>query len=738
MRRNISQLDRHSNKSRMEKNRIVSARNVGWVGGICILLAALVWLGFGQTLRHQFVNYDDGMYVYQNPEVLRGLTLKGIVWSFTFASIGHWHPVTWWSHMLDCQLFGLRAGGHHLINVLLHAGAAILLFLALGEMTGSIWRSGFVAALFAIHPLRVESVAWIAERKDVLSGVFFMLTLFAYGRYVRGPRPVFDYLLVVIFFALGLMSKGMLVTLPFVLLLLDYWPLDRLGIQKPEVRRHIFLEKIPLLALSVLSILATSLSPEKVAPALRESLPGRLENAVVSYVIYLKQMFYPSGLSIPYFNPPNGFSFLGIGFSAALLIAVSMGVVAVWKTRPYLAVGWFWYLGMMLPVIGIVQISYYARADRYTYLPQIGLYILVTWGVADLVNRFQKRREILAVAAVVVIALLLMRTRAQASYWHDSETLWHHALSVDENNFIAHTNLGLALDEKGRSDAAISEYEKALQIQPAYAEAHNDLGNALSGVGRLKEAIAHYQTALKLAPNLPQVHNNLGTALAQNGQLVEAVAQFQQAIEINPDMAGAHVNMGYAFLQMGEPDQAVPQLLKALEIKPDLVEAHKHLADLFLKKGQLGEAIVHYRKVLERRPDDAEAHLKLANALNRSGQRGEAIMHYRDAARLKPRDGLSRTKLAWLLATAPDEKLRDGAEAVAMAKESCDLTSDPDVEQLDTLAAAYAELRDFQTASETANRALGKARGKGDVSLAQQIEQRLELYRRDQPYHQSP
>jgi tetratricopeptide (TPR) repeat protein len=671
------------------KDRFLRLRNNRLtVGAICLFLTAIVCIGFGQTVGHQFINYDDGMYVYQNPDVLRGLTRKGIIWSFTFASIGHWHPVTWWSHMLDCQLFGLWAGGHHMMNVLLHAGAAILLFLALREMTASLWRSGLVAALFSVHPLRVESVAWIAERKDVLSGVFFMLTLLAYARYVRRARRPFDYLLVAIFFALGLMSKGMLVTLPFVLLLLDYWPLARFSLQTSEIIRRLVAEKIPLFALSALSILATCLSPEKVAPALRESFSARLENVVVSYVIYLKQMFYPFGLTIPYFNPPNGFSVLGVSFALALLIGISIGTFVSWKTRPYLVVGWLWYLGMMLPMIGIVQISYYARADRYTYLPQIGLYIMIIWGVANLFARWPRRREVFAAAALVVFGTLLMRTRVQAAYWHDSETLWHHALDVDSNNFVAHTNLGLALNEKGRLDPAIAEYEKALQIQPGYAEAHNNLGNTLSRVGQLNEAIAHYQKALELVPDLPQVHNNLGTALAQNGQLAEAIEHFQKATEINPDMAGAHLNWGYALLQMGEPDQAVPHLLKALEIRPDFVEARQRLGDLFLQKGQLADAIAHYRKVLERRSDDAEAHLKLAIALNKSARWNEAIAHYRDAARLRPNDNLSRTKLAWLLATARDEKLRDGAEAVAMAKQSCDLTTDPDADQLDALAAA--------------------------------------------------
>jgi tetratricopeptide (TPR) repeat protein len=723
------------------------------VQGVCIFLVVLIWIAFGQTVRYGFVNYDDDIYVYQNPTVAAGFTSKGILWAFTFAEIGHWHPVTWFSHMLDCRLYGLWPGGHHLMNVLLHAAATILLFLALTQMTGgpsrprNIWRSTFVAALFAIHPLRVESVAWIAERKDVLSGVFFMLILLAYTRYVREQPSITRYSLVVIAFALGLMSKGMLVTVPFLLLLLDYWPLGRLkpetieSILPPENRAtiwHLIAEKIPLFLLSAASCVVTALSPEKIAPAFRESFLLRMENAGVSYVIYLKQMFYPVGLILPYFNPPGRFPVWQMIFAAAMLIAISIGALLCWKTRPYFVVGWLWYLGMMVPVIGIAQISYYARADRYTYLPQIGLYVVMTWGVAELLGRWHRRRELLGAPALLLIAALVISSRVQASHWHNSETLWRYVLSVSPNNFVAHNNLGLVLDQTGRTEAAITEYEEALQIQPAYAETHNNLGNALSRMGRLHEAIGHYRKALDLVPDLPQVHNNLGTALAENGQLSEAMAHFQKALNINPQFAGAHNNFGYALLKTGQIDQALPHLLKALELKPDSVDTHKLIADVFLQKGRIGDAIAHYRIVIEARANDADAHFKLALALAKNGQWNDAIAHYRTAARLQPSATLPRTNLAWLLATAQDEKIRDGPGAVLLAKESCELTENPDAQQLDTLAAAYAELRDFEAATKVASRALGKAKAVGDDNLSRQIGQRLEVYRRHQPYRQPP
>ena len=594
------------------------------VAGVCIFLAALVWLAFGQTVHHAFINYDDDAYVYKNFVVRAGLTRRGILWAFTFGEIGHWHPVTWFSHMLDCQIWGLRAGGHHLTNVLLHAAAAILLFLALKQMTGTLWRSACVASFFAIHPQRVESVAWIAERKDVLSGVFFMLTILAYVRYVRKSPSLGGYALVVILFALGLMSKGMLVTLPFVLLLLDYWPLRRFtpemleSIWHSENRarlRRLIVEKIPLFLLSIASCVMTSLSPERIAPALQMSLPSRIENVIVSYVIYVKQMLYPVGLEIPYFNPPGGFPLWQVGLALALLLGVSAGAFVFRKRRPYLIVGWLWYLGMMAPVIGLVQISYYARADRYTYLPHIGLYMMAIWGGAELFGRSRAGRYVLSVAALVMIAALVLRTQAQASFWRDSETLWTHVLMENPNNQVAHNNLGLVLADKGEIQTAIMHFEKALEIQPMYADAYNNIGTALSRTGQTREAIVQYKKALALWSDQPQMQNNLGTALAQNGQLTEAIPHFRKAIQLKPDFADAYGNLGHALLLEGQTDEALPQFLKALEINPDSVHAHKEMAEALLRKGRASEAIAHYRKILELGGDDADVRFNLAGAL---------------------------------------------------------------------------------------------------------------------------
>ncbi len=593
------------------------------ISSVCFFLAALVWLAFGQTIRHTFVNYDDAVYVYQNPHVLSGLTPRGMIWAFAYGAIGHWHPLTWFSHMLDCQLWGLRAGGHHLSSVILHAVVAILLFLALKQMTGALWRSALVAALFAIHPQRVESVAWVAERKDVLSGVFFMLTILAYVRYVRKATSVTEYAQVMILFALGLMSKGMLVTLPFVLLLLDYWPLGRItpealaAIRQPKNGAQVwrlFREKIPLFLLSAASCVMTSLSPERITPGLQMSLSARVENVIVSYVIYLKQMLYPVGLELPYFNPPGGFPLWQVGVALAVLLAVSIGAFVFWKTHPYLIVGWLWYLGMMVPVIGLVQISYYARADRYTYLPHIGLYIMAIWGSAALFGRSRAGRYILGGAALILIAALLSRTQAQTSYWHDSATLWTHALQVNPENYVAHSELGLVLAENGKIESAIRHFEKAVVIQPMYTDAYNNLGTALSRTGHTRAAIVLYEKALALDAEQPQVQDNLGIAFAQNGQLDEALPHLRKAIELKPDFAEAYSNLGQALSRQGRTDEALPEFLKALEITPNSIPAHKEVAEALLKKGRFAEAIAHYLKILELGGDTPDVRFNLATA----------------------------------------------------------------------------------------------------------------------------
>ncbi len=456
---------------------------------------------FGRTLWDDFVNYDDPRYVYQNTRITSGLNISGIAWAFTHIHSENWHPLTTITHMLDCQLYGLKASGHHFTNVLLHTIAVLLLFVVLQQMTGALWRSAFVAAVFAIHPLHVESVAWVAERKDVLSGVFFMLTLLAYFHYTRAPSN-WRYLIVAFVFALGLMSKPMLVTLPFVLLLLDYWPLGRIKAQRPDIRRQLLkliAEKIPLVALSAVSGVITFLA-QRHAIGWTEQLPmlARINNAIVTYVIYVRQMFWPVNLAVFYPHPENRLPPWEIALALAVLISITSAAVILRRKAPYFITGWFWYLGMLVPVIGLVQVGWQGHADRYTYLPQIGLYIAGSWALADLSVSWRPRRMVLGAAALFVIGALSWSAWIQASYWRDSETLFTHALAV----------------QKGRLEEAMVHYRKFLEIEPHNVEARNILGTALIQQGHVKEAIQQWQEALAIEPENGNAASNLAWVFA--------------------------------------------------------------------------------------------------------------------------------------------------------------------------------------------------------------------------------
>jgi tetratricopeptide (TPR) repeat protein len=498
--------------------------------GVSVFLVAITWLVFGETLRHPSINFDDPGYVFENPRIITGLTSDGVLWALTHSHMENWHPLTSISHMLDGQLFGLQAGWHHFTNVLLHTMAVILLFLVLREMTGALWRSAFVAALFAIHPLRVESVAWIAERKDVLSGVFFMLALAAYVRYVR-KRSGIRYLIVVLVFALGLMAKSMLVTLPLVLLLLDYWPLERCArISSTEskletaiarwwsqksILTRLILEKVPLLALSAAASIITLFVQRQAASSIA-SLPllWRIKNALVAYVTYVWQMAYPIDLALVYPHPEYRLPFWQVAAAIAFLAGVTAVVLAFGKTHRYLITGWFWYLGMLVPVIGIVQVGAQARADRYTYLPQIGLYLMATWTIADLSVALRYRRQILSVAAASVIGTLTGLAWIQNTYWRDSKTLWTHTLAVTSNNDVAHASLADLLLKRDCVDEAISHSEEALRIHPQNGSAHDTLALALFRRGRVKEAVAHWKKSLEIRADSMNAQANLAWVLA--------------------------------------------------------------------------------------------------------------------------------------------------------------------------------------------------------------------------------
>jgi len=549
-----------------------ACRDQRWlVFGICIFLAAITWLVFGQTIHHQFLNFDDDLYVYKNPHVSRGLTATGILWAFSHQYAANWHPLTWLSHMLDCQLYGLTPGGHHLTNVLLHMATAILLFLVLRQMTGSLWRSSFVAAVFAIHPLRVESVAWVAERKDVLSALFFVLTLAAYTRYARRPS-IARYGIVLLLFALGLMCKPMLVTLPFVLLLLDYWPLDRIR-RGDQIQRWVIFEKIPLLALAGISCLVT-LFAQKTAlwKSTDLSLLVRLGNAAQSYAAYLRQMFWPSDLAAYYPLAIRDVTLTHAILTLAVLAGISV-IVFLLRCHRYLVSGWLWYLIMLVPVIGILQVGNQARADRYTYLPQIGLYLMLTWGAVDLCARWPNRKFLLGPLAGVILAALALVAHGQAAYWKDSETLWTQAIARTSDNAMAELNLGAAVYKLGRAEEALGHLQKALQLQPNEATIHGSLGNALLRTGRRQEAIAHLRASLQINPRQAAIQSSLGVALLEDGHPEESEAHLRRSLEIDPDDGDAHYNLANTLLQIGRAKEAVGEYETALRINPDDTEA---------------------------------------------------------------------------------------------------------------------------------------------------------------------
>ena len=567
-------MSRRQKRKATEKAGVPNPRgtlNGRWVIlAVCVFLAAVVWLVFGQTLRHDFVNLDDGAYVYKNPQVSRGLTIEGITWAFTRSHASNWHPLTWISHMLDCQFYGLNPGGHHLTNILLHAANAILLFLVLRQLTASLWRSAFVAAVFAIHPLRVESVAWVAERKDLLSGFFFILTIWAYIRYVRGPRSPARYVLILILFAIGLMCKPMLVTVPFVLLLLDYWPLRRIGaegdsaINKFHIPREVILEKLPLLGVAAASCVATLVAQQTaMQPLANLSLPIRAGNAAIACVVYIRQLFWPSDLAAFYPLAFRDITASRVLLSLLLLAAITIAFFLL-RRRRYLLTGWLFYLIMLAPVIGILQVGSQAHADRYTYLPEIGLALLLTWTVSDLSARWPFRRPLLGVLSVGIVVALICSARTQASYWKDSETLWTQALSRTSDNLMAELNLGEAVYKLGRTPEAIAHFERALQIDPNQAWVYSSMGAALLEIGRPGESLAILQKAIELDPKSSDAHYNLGNTFLQMGRGNDAVAHYKRALELAPDDIETMNNLAWTLAT--SPDALVRDGTKAVQV----------------------------------------------------------------------------------------------------------------------------------------------------------------------------
>ena len=612
--------------------------------GICMALVTLVFIVFGQTVNYGFLNYDDNGYVSANPIVSRGLTAAGVGWAFTHVHSNNWHPVTTIFHMLDCQLFGLWPGGHHIVNVTLHALCAVLLFLVLLEMTGAVWASGFVAAVFAIHPLRIESVAWVAELKDVLSGIFFMLALWAYTRYARQPSRA-RYAWVAAALALGLMSKPMLVTTPFVLLLVDYWPLGRL--QRRSQFIGLLVEKLPLCALSALSCVATIIAQGQALRIMEYVPPAyRLENALVAYVIYIWKMIYPARLAVIYPAVRNGWPLWEVIEAGLLLITLTAAVVVLRRRHPYLLAGWLWYLGMLVPVIGILQVGQQAYADRYTYLPGIGLTVAGTWLVIDWAGRRRPAVITLGVIGSMYLAVLMIISMHEVTYWRDSISLWNHTLANTEENYTALNDLGIALVEKGQLDQAATQFAASVQIDPDYAMAHGNLGHYFFIEGRLGDAAAQFREVLRIDPDNVEAHSGLADVFVKAARLADAEPEFRKVLQLDPANTAADINLGAIVEREGRPEEAESLFSAAIANEPDNADAHFNLGDALMDLGQPQAAVAQFAASVKIKPDNAIGHYCLGVALLRIGRGEEALSQLARAHELAPADPESLASLA--------------------------------------------------------------------------------------------
>ena len=623
---------------------------------LCLLLFGLVFWTFLPSLRGGFIDIDDGVFVIRNTHI--NLTLANAAWAFCHTPSVHWLPLTLWSFMLDHQLYGLKPWGYHLTNVLLHAVNTVLLFLVLRRMTGfrpeknigatapqtgATWRSLIVAGLFGLHPLRVESVAWISERKDVLSVLFWMLTLWAYVRYVekskvQNPKFKVYYGLTLLFFALDLMSKPMVVTLPCVLLLLDYWPLGR---WQQKNLRGLLVEKAPFFLLSAIGSAVTYvflINSGALSLALTGlSLPfgARLENALVSYGRYLGKLFWPVNLCA-FYPHPDHWPVQKILFAGLLVLGLSVLVFVMRRQRPYLLTGWLWYLGTLVPVIGLAQAGDESMADRYSYIPSIGILIVLVWGTCQMTRGWHYQSIGLGAVGGMLVLVCIVLTRHQLGYWKDDVSVWERAIAVTENNYQAHNRLGRALFLQRRVDDAIREFQEVVRLNPGFAEAYNVLGRSFAAQGRVDDAMACFQKALKIRPDYIVVHNNLGDLLSIIGRVDEAIIQYRKALEIDPNNETVMNNLGNALASQGHFDEATVCFQKALQINPDNAETHDSLAFVLFSQGRLDETIRELQATLRLKPDQAETHCNLGFALAKQGRLDEAIHEFQESLRLKP------------------------------------------------------------------------------------------------------
>ncbi len=656
---------------------------------ICVSLVALVWIVFGQTLGHKFVNFDDGT------EVMRGISVEGIRWAFTHSVAANWHPFTILSHMIDCQFFGTSPAGHHFTNVALHAVATVLLFLVLCWMTQALWRSALVATVFGIHPLHVESVAWIAERKDVLSAVFFMLTLMAYVAYAR-KQSVGRYVTMSIFYVCGLMSKSMLVTLPFLLLLLDYWPLNRL--ERSTIGKLI-LEKVPLFIFSAAACVETLISQHtSINIIATASLGARIANAFLAMTIYIRQTVWPASLAVFYAYPEGNISWLKVLVAVGLLTGISAAAFALRKKAPYFLIGWLWYVGMLVPVLGIVQVGAQAHADRYTYLPQIGLVLIAVWMVADISRRWAYRQITLIFLALAVIGPMTWAARRQTSHWYDSQTLWEHTVSIAPDNETARVHLSDAYLQNERIDDALAQAREAVGANANSAEGHGVLGAALAKKGLLDDAIKHLQRAAELDADLPRVYYNLGNVFLGRGDLDNAIVNYEKELRVG-NLPEAHNNLALALLRKRQVTAAIDHLNSALDLKPDYSDARNNLATALSQTGNMHEAIAQWQKTLEFQPDNLQA----------------------------------ECNLAWIYSTFPESSVRDGGKAIELAQRAIQLSGGNNARIWRLGAAAYAEAGQFPEAIKAAQTGLALAEAEGDSALSRTFEANIKRFEQQSP-----
>lgn len=699
---------------------------------LALLLAIGTLAVYWPARQFEFINYDDQDYVYGNPMVMRGLTAEGVRWAFTTRFAANWHPLTWLSHMLDCELYGARPGAHHMMNVLLHTLATAALFFALLRLTRLPGRSAIVAALFALHPLHVESVAWVAERKDVLSGLFWMLALWAYAWYVERPGIV-RYLLVLAAFVLGLLAKPMLVTLPFVLLLLDYWPLRRLN------WRWNVTEKLPLFTFTIASSVITFLVQRNwgAMDAFKEpiSFPARMANALVAYVSYLGKTFLPEDLSVLYPHPLQWPIWIVTG-AALLLIFITVVVVIFGKARPYLITGWLWFLGTLVPVIGLVQVGEQYMADRYTYIPLVGIFIALVWFAGDALARSPRPRLASAVAVAIVLMICVVGTRRQLGYWQNSVKLFARAVQITRNNSTAHYNLGQALSMRERHQEALPHYQEAVRIKPEYPEALNNLGFTLALLGRLPEGTNYYEKALRLDPRLASAHVNYGFGLLTLERPRDALKHFEAALENGPADPLVLSGCGRALLGVGQVDDAIRRFRQSIELQPDYAESHFYLGLALLEKGEADAGLKEILRAAELDPHNPEIRLRLGMIYASQGETLQAIAQYKEALRLRPDYPIALNNYAWLLATHPSPEIRNGVLAVELAERACDATKHQVPLLIGTLAAAYAEAGRFEEAVRTAEKARELAASQKQDAVVKKNDELIKLYTARKPYRE--